>query len=95
MTKILHIITRLDMGGSAQNTLLTCHRLAHKYEMILACGLSLESRMSASEKAAVKRGIEKAVNNEMKFVLIADLVRRVSPLRDFSLGAVSSMQWLC
>jgi len=36
MTKILHIITRLDMGGSAQNTLLTCLELSRKYEMVLA-----------------------------------------------------------
>ena len=28
MPKIMHIITRLDMGGSAQNTLLTCRELA-------------------------------------------------------------------
>ena len=40
MTKILHIITRLDMGGSTQDTLLTCHKLARKYEMVLVHGLS-------------------------------------------------------
>jgi len=34
--KILHIITRLDMGGSAENTLLTCLELSRKYEMVLA-----------------------------------------------------------
>ena len=49
MTKILHIITRLDMGGSAQNTLLTCRELSDRYEMVLVHGLSLESNMSDSE----------------------------------------------
>jgi hypothetical protein len=34
--KILHIITRLDMGGSVQNTLLTCLELSGTYEMVLA-----------------------------------------------------------
>ncbi len=32
MKKIMHIITRLDMGGSAQNTLLTCRELAGSYD---------------------------------------------------------------
>jgi hypothetical protein len=35
MTKVLHIITRLDMGGSAQNTLLSCKELSGKYEILL------------------------------------------------------------
>jgi len=34
--KILHIITRLDMGGSAQNTLWTCLKFGRKYAMVLA-----------------------------------------------------------
>ncbi len=48
MKKILHIITRLDMGGSAQNTLLSCKELCAKYEIILVHGLSRESGMSGS-----------------------------------------------
>jgi hypothetical protein len=49
MTKILHIITRLDMGGSAQNTLLNCQELSDKYEMVLVHGLSHKSRMTELE----------------------------------------------
>jgi len=49
MAKILHIITRLDMGGSAQNTLLSCKELCGKYETILVHGLSYESRMTELE----------------------------------------------
>jgi len=41
--KVLHIITRMDRGGSAQNTLLTCHELSQKYAFVLAQGLSIES----------------------------------------------------
>ena len=48
--KVLHIITRLDMGGSAQNTLLTCRELAEKYDILLAHGLSIESGMTDLEK---------------------------------------------
>jgi hypothetical protein len=49
MTKILHIITRPDMGGSAQNTLHTCQELSDKYEMVLVYGLSHESGMTELE----------------------------------------------
>jgi hypothetical protein len=37
--KILHLITRLDPGGSAENTLLTCHHLAAGgWQAVLAAG---------------------------------------------------------
>ncbi len=60
MTKILHIITRLDMGGSAQNTLLTCKKFSNKYEIILVHGLSYESRMTDLEKRTIEDGIKEA-----------------------------------
>jgi hypothetical protein len=37
------------MGGSAQNTLLTCKKLSGKYEIVLVHGLSHESRMTELE----------------------------------------------
>ncbi len=83
MTKIIHIITRLDMGGSAQNTLLTCLGLSEKkYEVILACGLSLESKMTDLEQQSVDRQIEKASESGVKVVPISSLVRRISPVFD-------------
>ena len=82
MTKILHIITRLDMGGSAQNTLLTCHKLARKYEMVLVHGLSLESNMTDSERKAVEIQIESARVNGVKVIQIPSLLRRISPMND-------------
>ena len=82
MTKIFHIITRLDMGGSAQNTLLTCLELSGKFEMVLACGLSQESNMSDSEKEAVDRQIDNARVNGVRIVQIPSLLRRISPLHD-------------
>lgn len=57
--KIIHIITRLDMGGSAQNTLQTCLRLDRdKYDIILVYGPSLESNMTDEEALSVQRWIE-------------------------------------
>ena len=55
MKKVLHIITRLDKGGSAQNTLLTCLKLSRKYEMMLISGISQESNMTDSERDLVER----------------------------------------
>ena len=80
--KILHIITRLDMGGSAQNTLLTCLKLSRKYEMVLVCGLSQESNMTDSEQEAVDGLINEARAYGVKIVSIPSLVRRISPLND-------------
>lgn len=82
MKKILHIITRLDMGGSAQNTLLTCRELSRKYSTVLVCGLSQESNMTGSEREAVDRQIDSARANGVKIVPLNSLVRRISPLHD-------------
>jgi glycosyltransferase involved in cell wall biosynthesis len=82
MTKILHIITRLDMGGSAQNTLLTCLKLGRKFEMVLISGLSQESNMTDSESEAVDRQINDARVNGVKIVQIPSLLRRISPMND-------------
>jgi len=57
--KVIHIITRMDRGGSAQNTLLTCYGLKEKYEVMLIHGPSLESRMTALEKQSVDKRIKK------------------------------------
>jgi glycosyltransferase involved in cell wall biosynthesis len=82
MTKILHIITRLDMGGSAQNTLLTCLNLGRKFEMVLVSGHSQESNMTDPEIEAVERQINDARVNGVKIVQISFLLRRISPVAD-------------
>jgi len=92
MTKILHIITRLDMGGSAQNTLLTCKDLCGKYEIILVHGLSLESGMTDLEKKIVEDGIDKAKAQGVKVIPLPSLVRSIRPVNDFK--ALLSLIWL-
>ena len=82
VSKIIHIITRMDRGGSAQNTLLTCQRLAGKYEVVLVHGLSLESKMTDLEKQSVEKQIMKARENGLKVIPIPSLVRRIEPARD-------------
>ncbi|MGD9046362.1 MAG: glycosyltransferase family 4 protein [Desulfobacterales bacterium] len=92
MTKILHIITRLDMGGSAQNTLLSCKELSGKYEIILVHGLSLESGMTELEKKIVEDGVEDAKKNGVKTITLPSLVRSIRPIKDFK--ALLSLVWL-
>ena len=82
MIKILHIITRLDMGGSAQNTLLTCKELAEKYDIILAHGLSIESGMTDREKQTLKGQKSETLVKGVRFVPVSALVRRIDPLKD-------------
>jgi glycosyltransferase involved in cell wall biosynthesis len=79
--KILHIITRLDRGGSADNTLLSCIgqcRLGHEVTLVTGTGLTNDSPL---KETAGEQGV--------KLVLLPSLVRAVSPLRD--LKAV----WAC
>ena len=91
--KIIHIITRMDMGGSAQNTLMTCLQLAGSYEIILAFGPSVESRMIAQEQAIVKQRISQFQSRGGRVVLFPDLVRRIDPIRD-TVTLVRLWQWI-
>ncbi|MCF8078451.1 MAG: glycosyltransferase family 4 protein [Desulfobacterales bacterium] len=80
--KVLHIITRLDRGGSALNTLVTCRGLCRKYDTLLASGLSLESEMVLSERRLVEEGIGEARQKGARVCTVPSLVRRINPPAD-------------
>ncbi|MDY6853501.1 MAG: glycosyltransferase family 4 protein [Thermodesulfobacteriota bacterium] len=81
--KILHIITRLDKGGSAENTLLTALELnKDEYDVVLVKGLSLESEMSSMENESLDKGLRQAEYANVKLITIPSLIRRISPLVD-------------
>ncbi|MGH7275114.1 MAG: glycosyltransferase family 4 protein, partial [Nitrospiria bacterium] len=81
--KILHIITRLDKGGSAENTMLTVLGLARQgYEIELVHGHPRESAMSDLEQQALDSSLEEAVSHGVKTAMIPSLVRRINPLQD-------------
>jgi glycosyltransferase involved in cell wall biosynthesis len=84
MGKVVHIITRMDKGGSAQNTLLTCLALSRRYEQVLIHGLSLESQMTAWEWRSVDSWVKEAENKGVKIIPLPSLVRRIDPARDIS-----------
>ena len=82
-TRVIHIITRLDKGGSAETTLLTVSLMNHeKYDVFLAYGLSLESNMSIMEKEAVALDMSLAEAKGVRLFPLPSLVRRLSFIND-------------
>jgi len=73
----------MDMGGSAQNTLLTCIGLSDRYELILVYGLSRESKMTRAESRSVARKIAVAEKKGVKCIPLPYLMRRIDPFQDF------------
>ncbi len=82
MKKVLHVITRLDRGGSAINTLATCTGLAGKYNTLLVCGLSLESNMTDEEERSLKKDMDQAVSRGVRVMTLPSLVRPIRPWQD-------------
>ncbi|UCG12795.1 MAG: glycosyltransferase family 4 protein [Deltaproteobacteria bacterium] len=88
--RVIHIITRLDMGGSAQNTLLTTQNLdPDRYEIVLVKGSTLESGMPTSESQVLHNQLASARNRGVRVINLPYLVRRVSPWND-----LRSLVWL-
>ncbi len=78
-TRVIHIITRLDKGGSAETTLLIVSLMNHeKYDVFLAHGLSLESHMSIMEKETVALDMSLAEAKGVRLFALPSLVRRLS-----------------
>jgi glycosyltransferase involved in cell wall biosynthesis len=81
--KVIHIITRMDKGGSAENTLLTVLGMDKKeFPVTLAKGPSHESRMSQKEQASVSSELKEAQSRGVKLVDIRTLLRRLNPACD-------------
>jgi glycosyltransferase involved in cell wall biosynthesis len=71
---VLHIITRLDLGGSAENTLLTALGIiARGYRTTIICGYS-DNPPSVNEQKAAAAGVG--------ILRIRHLVRNISPWHD-------------
>ncbi len=73
--KIVHIITRLDKGGSSENVLLTVTYFAQKgYRCSLIYGKTVDPPLELIRKAKTA-GVE--------FIPVTSLVRSINPLCDF------------
>jgi len=84
-TRVIHVITRFDKGGSAENTCLTAAGLDREaYEVVLAMGPSGESEMGPLERASVEENLSRLRDQGVKILTSAGLVRRVSPVNDLT-----------
>src|SRR5207302_3203809 len=73
--RIVHIITRLIIGGAQENTLLSCegqHDRAHEVTLITGPAIGPEGSLMARAKA---RGY--------RVVVIDEMLRSISPAKDF------------
>ncbi len=76
--RILHLITRMDRGGSAVNTLISAtEQVEQGHHVVLAMGLSAESEMSAEESWRVEEGVEAFKLMGGKVHWIPSLMRRI------------------
>jgi glycosyltransferase involved in cell wall biosynthesis len=81
--KVLHIITRLDRGGSAENTIITVTGLDKtKYDITLIKGPTFESKMSKEEYISVMANLKNAQLKGVKLLNIPFLLRRINPFFD-------------
>lgn len=82
--KVLHIITRVDKGGSAQNTYLTLLGLKRKsFQPSLVSGLSLESEMKHEEMKAKEKDVQNLEREGIEFIYCPSLVRGINIIKDF------------
>lgn len=81
--KIVHVITRCDQGGSAEDTLALISGYNKQLEVILVRGLTTESQMSNEERQVVERAIETSRKKGVTIIDLPPLVRKISPLNDF------------
>ncbi|MFA7159255.1 MAG: glycosyltransferase family 4 protein [Kiritimatiellia bacterium] len=83
--KIIHVITRFDKGGSAENTFLTvCGMDRERYEVVLIRGLALESAMDEPRARAVESNLDEARRAGVRIITLPGLVRNVHPVKDLS-----------
>jgi len=81
--QILHVVTRLDMGGSAQNTLITA--LNHDpllFDVCLIKGSTRESAMTTEEKRLLHDQLNAAAKKGITIIDLPPLVRRISLWND-------------
>jgi glycosyltransferase involved in cell wall biosynthesis len=81
--KVIHVITRFDKGGSAENTYLTVRGLdKERYDVVLVTGPSRESQMSNHEVRAVEANLSALESSGVHRIVIPELVRDPAPLSD-------------
>ncbi|MGA1791061.1 MAG: glycosyltransferase family 4 protein [bacterium] len=79
----VHIITRMDKGGAAENTFLTVKHLDRdRFRPVLVMGPTSESHMSQKERQAKCNELEGLRKDGIQVMVCPYLYRRISPLHD-------------
>ncbi len=82
-TKVVHVITRFDKGGSAENTFLTvCGLDKERYEVVLVTGISTAERPGDRETEAILSNISSLSKHQVRRICLRHLVRNLKPLSD-------------
>ena len=75
----VHIITRMDKGGSAENTFLTLRHLnRNRFKPVLIIGPTTESEMSPKERDAKNRDLQGLVADGITVKVCPYLYRKIS-----------------
>jgi glycosyltransferase involved in cell wall biosynthesis len=81
--KVIHVITRFDKGGSAENTFLTVRGLdKSRYDVLLIKGISSRSDAGAPEARAVEANISAMREHHVRVASVRHLVRNLQPVSD-------------
>ena len=81
--KVIHVITRFDKGGSAENTFLTVRGLdKSRYEVLLIKGPSPTGNSTDPEVKAAQDNIDSAREDHVRVITVRHLVRNLNPVSD-------------
>jgi glycosyltransferase involved in cell wall biosynthesis len=81
--KVIHVITRFDKGGSAENTFITVRDLDKaRYNVVLINGTSPSRDSADMETAAEKANTDTARGHQVRMICLRSLVRDLRPFLD-------------
>ncbi|MHB8829696.1 MAG: glycosyltransferase family 4 protein [Syntrophales bacterium] len=83
--KVVHIITRFDKGGSAENTFLTVVGLDRdRYEVVLVTGALSGNKNNDSEGIAIEANLAELQTGGARTLPVRHLIRELNPLADMA-----------
>jgi glycosyltransferase involved in cell wall biosynthesis len=81
--KVVHVITRFDKGGSAENTFITVRDLdKDRYDVVLVTGASSPGNAGDPEAKAIQANRIAAHEHQVRLIGLCHLVRDLNPFSD-------------
>jgi glycosyltransferase involved in cell wall biosynthesis len=83
--KVIHVITRFDKGGSAENTFITVRDLDKaRYDVVLVKGASPPGNSGDLEIEAVQANVNTVRRHHIRLICLRHLVRDLHPFSDLA-----------